>query len=101
MIESLRAKVISHELRASYFASKQNLYEFYINLLMSLDRLHPSEGFDAAALEASERARARTLLETLEGAGADIRQGVDPYWSSANAACSNGSMPKPRVKRAC
>jgi len=78
MIESLRTKVVSQELRASYFASKQSLYEFYINLLMRLHRLHPSEGFDATALETNERARARTLLETLEEAGADIRQGADP-----------------------
>lgn len=44
-------------------------------------RLHgrrPSEGFDARALQASERARARMLLESLGEAGADIREGVAP-----------------------
>ena len=35
-------------------------------------------GLAAAALEASERARARSLLETLGEARANIRQGVDP-----------------------
>jgi len=78
IIESVRTKLASQDLRASFFASNRNYYEFYIDLLMRLHRRYPSNGFDAAALEASERARARSLLETLTEAGADIRQGVDP-----------------------
>jgi len=77
LIESLRTKVASQELRASYLASKQTYYEFDIDLLMRLHRGQPSQGLDALALEASERARARSLLETLIEARADIRQGVD------------------------
>src|SRR5262249_13757585 len=53
-------------------------YEFYVDLLMRLDQRFPSQGYDAAALQASERARARSLLELLIEARADIRQGVDP-----------------------
>jgi hypothetical protein len=78
IVESLRTKVASQELRASYLASKQNYYEFYTELLMRLHQRQPSEGHDAVALQASERARARSLLETLTEARADIRQGVDP-----------------------
>ena len=78
IVESLRAKVVSQELRASYFASKRDYYEFYIDLLMRLHRRHSAEGYDVAALQASERARARSLLEILTEARADIRQGVDP-----------------------
>jgi CHAT domain-containing protein/tetratricopeptide (TPR) repeat protein len=78
IIESLRIKVASLELRASYFASSQDYYQFYIDLLMRLHKQHPDKGFDAKALQASERARARSLLETLVEASADIRQGVDP-----------------------
>src|SRR5262249_7740771 len=37
-----------------------------------------SQGYDRAALEVSERARARSMLEMLIEARADIRQGVDP-----------------------
>ena len=77
IIESLRAKVDVHELRASYFATVQNQYGFYIDLLMHLHKLHPSAGFDAAALNTCERARARSLLELLIEARADIRRGVD------------------------
>ncbi|HLG14935.1 MAG TPA: CHAT domain-containing protein [Blastocatellia bacterium] len=78
IIETLRTKVASEELRASYFASVQERYEFYIDLLMRMQKQRPTGGFDVAALHASERARARSLLELLTEARADIRQGVDP-----------------------
>src|SRR5262249_31829755 len=76
--ESLRTKIASPALRASYFTLAQANYEFYIDLLMRLDGRHPSQGHDAAALEASERARVRSLLDMLIEARADIRQGGDP-----------------------
>jgi CHAT domain-containing protein len=44
---------------------------------MRLHRLRPSEGHDVSALGASERARARVLLEMLAEASADISEGID------------------------
>ncbi|MBD2211661.1 tetratricopeptide repeat protein [Nostoc linckia FACHB-104] len=78
ILENIRTKVTSQDLRTSYFASIQRYYEFYIDLLMQLHKQQPSQGYDALALQANERARARTLLELLTEANADIRQGVDP-----------------------
>ncbi|HEV8130589.1 MAG TPA: CHAT domain-containing tetratricopeptide repeat protein [Acidobacteriota bacterium] len=78
IVESLRSKVINQDLRSSYFASVRNYYDLDIDLLMQLNKQNPSEGFDAAGLQASERARARSLLEILAEARADIRVGVDP-----------------------
>ncbi|MBD2126487.1 CHAT domain-containing protein [Microcoleus sp. FACHB-1] len=78
IIENLRTKIGSQQLRASYFASVQDYYEFYIDLLMQLHKTNPSKGYDALALQASERARARTLLEFLTEAQANIRQGANP-----------------------
>ncbi|HYH85194.1 MAG TPA: CHAT domain-containing protein [Pyrinomonadaceae bacterium] len=78
IVESLRTKIGSQELRSSYFATVQNYYEFYIDLLMQLHKRKPSTGYDGRALQASERGRARSLLETLAEANADIRQGADP-----------------------
>jgi CHAT domain-containing protein/tetratricopeptide (TPR) repeat protein len=77
IVESHRTKVINPELRLSYFEGAQHYYDFYLELLMRLHRQHPNEGYDGRALEVSERARARSLLETLKEANADIRQGVD------------------------
>jgi CHAT domain-containing protein/Flp pilus assembly protein TadD len=78
VIEDLRTKIASQQLRASYFASQQNYYQFYIDLLMQLHKTNPNKGYDAQALHASERARARSLLELLTEANANIRQGVNP-----------------------
>ncbi|MEP0781156.1 CHAT domain-containing protein [Microcoleus sp. ZQ-A2] len=78
IVEDIRTRVTSQELRTSYFASVQNYYQFYIDVLMQLHKKEPSIGYDALALQASERARARSLLELLTEANADIRQGVDP-----------------------
>lgn len=78
IVEDLRTKINSQELRASYFATVQDYYQFYIDLLMQLHKQQPSQGYDALALQTSERARARSLLELLTEANADIRQGVDP-----------------------
>lgn len=76
--ESLRLNVASQNLRTSYFAAAHQYYELYVDVLMQLHKAHPDGHFVAAALEASELARARSLLETLKDAYADVRQGVDP-----------------------
>jgi CHAT domain-containing protein/tetratricopeptide (TPR) repeat protein len=78
IIESLRTKITNQDLRSSYFATVQGYYKFYIEVLMSLHKQRPTGGYDGEALQASERARARVLLETLAEANANIRQGVDP-----------------------
>ncbi|MBL8166662.1 MAG: CHAT domain-containing protein [Acidobacteria bacterium] len=77
IFESSRIKVTSQELRSSYLASTHNLYEFYIDILMRLHRAHPQKEFEVAAFEASEKARARSLLESLREGRAGIRNGVD------------------------
>ncbi len=78
LTESLRGKVASLELRGSYLAAVHQQHELMIRLLMLQHFRHPAEGYDAAALLASERARARTLLDSLIESKAKIRQGVDP-----------------------
>lgn len=77
IIESTRTRVPSQDLRSSFLASYQEYFQFYIDLLMRMHGTQPSAGHDAAALQVNERARARSLLEILTEANADIRQGVD------------------------
>ncbi len=78
IIEGLRTKIGSQELRQSYFATVQDYYQFYIDLLMQLHQQNPSQGYDVMALHACESSRARSLVELLTEAGANIRQGADP-----------------------
>ncbi|MDJ1176607.1 CHAT domain-containing tetratricopeptide repeat protein [Roseofilum capinflatum] len=78
LIEDLRTRVSAQDLRSTFFASKQEYYEFYIDLLMELHRNNPDRGYDAQALEAKERASGRSLLDLLTEAKIDLHTGVDP-----------------------
>jgi CHAT domain-containing protein/tetratricopeptide (TPR) repeat protein len=78
LVESMRVGVASQELRASFFSTVRDHYELYIDILMRSHESEPSAGYAAQALQVSERARARSLLELLAEAGTDIRQGVEP-----------------------
>ncbi|MGB3642286.1 MAG: CHAT domain-containing tetratricopeptide repeat protein [Rivularia sp. (in: cyanobacteria)] len=78
IIENLRTKVDSNDLRTSYFATVQNIYKLHIDILMQLHKQNPSSQYDAQALNASEKSRARGLLELLTEANADIRKGANP-----------------------
>ncbi len=69
--EKDRLTVDSQQLRASFSATHQDAYTFYIDLLMR------SGSADALALETSERSRARSLLEMMAASGTAIREGVD------------------------
>ena len=77
MVESIRTAVENRDLRSSYFASVHDYHELHLDVLMRLDRLHPSRGLAAAAFEASEQARARSLIESLLESAVDLRAGVD------------------------
>lgn len=76
LIENMRAKGSNNQLRLSYFAAVQDYYEFYIDLLMQLHRLYPTKSYAASALEVSERARARTLIDLILESNVDLKQGV-------------------------
>ncbi len=78
IIESIRAGVGAESLRASYLAGKQNMYEFYADLLMQRERSQSGQGYEAKALQVVEQARARSLLDLLGRSRAEIRQGVPP-----------------------
>ena len=78
IIESLQVKIPGYTLRSSYFSSVNKNYETYIDMLMRTHRQDATKGFAAAALEANERSRARSLIEMLNESNADIREGVSP-----------------------
>ena len=78
IVESLRGKISSDDLRTSYFSSQIGYYVLYVDILMQLHRLHPAEGYDRLAFEASEKGKARSLLDLLNEAEAHIYRGADP-----------------------
>lgn len=76
--ESLRSRVAESESRATFFASAQAVYEFQIDLLMEMSASRPEEDLVQRAFEASERKRARALLDSLVESQAEIVGGTDP-----------------------
>ena len=78
IIEDLRTKIISQDLRTSYFSTVQDYYQLYIKILMKLHKQNPNLGYNITAFEVSEQARSRSLLDLLNESKADIRKGVDP-----------------------
>ncbi|HTG32355.1 MAG TPA: CHAT domain-containing tetratricopeptide repeat protein [Thermoanaerobaculia bacterium] len=77
-LESLRARLGNPELRAAFLGSRGDVYELRVDILMRLAAAHPGQGFDRAAFEASEDARARSLLDILRESRAALRTGIDP-----------------------
>ena len=78
IIESLRTNISGPDMRSSYFSTVRNVYELAVDILMQLHKKAPGEGFADLALQTSERARARSLLEVLNRSEVLIRQRVDP-----------------------
>ena len=78
LTEELRSSITGSSARAAYAAVVHGRYELLASVLMALHAREPGAGWDAAALETSESARARALLEVLAAAKVDIARDVDP-----------------------
>lgn len=74
ILERVRAQVVAAELRTSFLASRQDIYELRTDTLMALHRAHPDHDWDERALGANEQARARGLIDLIAEAGADVRK---------------------------
>jgi CHAT domain-containing protein/tetratricopeptide (TPR) repeat protein len=72
VLESVREQVARPDLRSTYLATTQEYYDVYVDILMTLHSRRPLAGYDRKALQASERARARGLIEALAERGSDI-----------------------------
>ena len=76
-LEQVRSGVSNPEMQASYLGRQQDVYSLAIDVYMRLHDERPQGGFDARAMQVSERARARSLLDMLSEGNADLRRGVD------------------------
>lgn len=77
MIEQIRGEIINPQLRTGYFSTVPQYYELYADLLVSRGQKTNNERDIELALQVSERARARTLVELLQEARIDIKKGDD------------------------
>jgi CHAT domain-containing protein len=65
ILETSRGKLESRELQVTYFALHRSWYELAVDLCMQLHAQHPQKGYERIAFDYTERARARSLLDTL------------------------------------
>jgi CHAT domain-containing protein/Flp pilus assembly protein TadD len=75
-LESVRSELSDDRLRLSFSSSKRSYYDFYVDLLMQLDKRSPGQGFAAKALGASEMGRSRSLLDLLAEGRLDLTRGI-------------------------
>jgi CHAT domain-containing protein/Tfp pilus assembly protein PilF len=83
ILETVRSDLSEDRLRTSFFASRRSYYDLYVDLLMELDARHPGQGYADRALAASERGRARGLLDLLERL--ELTRGISPQLRQAEA----------------
>lgn len=77
LVEQIRGEIISPDLRVAFFSTVQQFYELYTELLVARYEKSKDEADVALALQTSERARTRSLIELLQEAKIDFKQGVD------------------------
>ncbi|HET6981638.1 MAG TPA: tetratricopeptide repeat protein, partial [Myxococcaceae bacterium] len=82
--EETRGAIRAGSERSAWIAAGQPQYELHAAVLLALHAREPTKGWDAAALEVIESARARTLLEVLSAARVDVHSGVDPALVAAS-----------------
>lgn len=109
IVESTRQSIAGQQIRTSFFATRRSFYDFYIHLLLDLDRARPGEGYGALAFWASERSRGRGLLDLLTEGRIDVKQGLPPdlrrregdisdELSRIQAALRAGNLPAARAR---
>lgn len=67
IVENVRARAESRTLWVKFLADWQHFYSLQVEILMEMHEREPARGYDLQAFLASERARCRTLLESVEG----------------------------------
>ncbi|MCU0240285.1 MAG: hypothetical protein MUC29_12660 [Pyrinomonadaceae bacterium] len=78
LTETLYSDVANSNLKRSYFSNVYDRYELYIHLLMQRHKESPNENFALQALQASEKSRSRSLLETLRLSEANFTKDANP-----------------------
>ena len=75
-VEEVRGRASTPEFRASYLGQRHDIYEVQIDLLARLAGRDAT--YSAQALQVSEQAHARSLLDLLSESESNIRSGVAP-----------------------
>jgi CHAT domain-containing protein/Tfp pilus assembly protein PilF len=76
-IEYLHANIPSENLKSSYLTKTVQIFKLRAEVLMELEKKHPDGGYAEQALQVSDSAKARTLLNLLTAASVNLRPKED------------------------
>lgn len=76
LIENIRLDFSDQQLKIFYLASFNEFYKLYIDLLMQQHEKEPNKGYNIQALYVHELCQARTLVEFIQEAQINTRDGV-------------------------
>ncbi len=76
IIEQIRGELVGSQSRYTYFSTVQNYYDLYTDLLVSNFEKTKDKSFMAKALQTSEQSRSRSLIELLQEAKVNFKQGI-------------------------
>jgi CHAT domain-containing protein len=69
ILEASRGSLAIRQLQVTYFSMHRSWYELAVDLCMELNHEQPAKGYALLAFTYTERARARSLLDTLNSSG--------------------------------
>ncbi len=75
--EHLSSEVLNSKLKSTYFSNVFDRYELYINLLMKMHQTSSNATYVVEALRATEKSRARLMLEKLSLSEANFTKDAD------------------------
>ncbi len=78
IVESTRAELVGREDLTTYFSIVQDKYDFYISLLLELEKHPENRQFGALAFAVSEKSRGRGLLDLLAESSIDVSSSISP-----------------------
>ncbi|MCB1024008.1 MAG: CHAT domain-containing protein [Acidobacteria bacterium] len=77
LVEQIRSELIGSRARYTYLSTVHEFYDLYTDLLVSRYEKTNGEADLTKSLQISERSRSRSLIELLEEAKVNFRQGID------------------------
>lgn len=77
-IEQTRIGLVSEDDKTGFFTDKTEVYQKQVTLLMKLHRTNPAKAYAAEAFRTTERARARSLLDSLRETSSRLEQQLPP-----------------------
>ncbi len=78
ILEGMRAKFKAEETKMGFIKERVGIYEGIIGILLKMHSLESDRGYDQQAFWYAEKGKARALVEMLEEAKVEFKEGVEP-----------------------